>query len=45
MALRVGVDLQIFHILAKKEGESMSAAELAAETKAEELLISMCWSP
>lgn len=38
-AIRVAVDLGIFHKLVAKQGAPISAAELAEECKAEELLI------
>ena len=40
MSLRLGVDLGIFHILVDNKGKPVSATEIAAQSKAEELLIS-----
>lgn len=40
MSLRLGVDLGIFHILVDNNGKPVSATEIAAQSKAEELLIS-----
>ena len=40
MALRVGIDLRLFHILVEENGTAISAAELAQRCKAETLLIS-----
>lgn len=45
MALRVGIDLRLFHILVEENGTAISAAELAQRCKAETLLISMCYLP
>ncbi len=42
MSLRLGIDLRIFHILVDSNGEPVSATEIATQSKAEELLISMC---
>ncbi|CAD6579776.1 MAG: hypothetical protein ASARMPRED_009245 [Alectoria sarmentosa] len=39
MSLRLGVDLGIFHILVDNNGKPVSATEIAAQSKAEELLI------
>jgi len=39
MALRIGVDLHLFHILNDKHGRPVSADELAKEAKSEVLLI------
>lgn len=45
MALRVGIDLCLFHILVEKNGTAISAVELAQRCKAETLLISICNPP
>ena len=45
MALRVGIDLRLFHILVEKNGSAISAVELAQRCKAETLLISICYPP
>ena len=39
MALRVGTDLRLFHILVENNGTAMSAVDLAQRCNAETLLI------
>ncbi len=45
MALRVGIDLRLFHILVEENGTAISAVELTQRYKAETLLISICYPP
>ena len=45
MALRIGVDLRLFHILNNKQGLSLSADELSREAKSEFLLTGMNLEP
>ena len=45
MALRVGIDLRLFHILVEKNGTAISAVELAQRCKAETLLTTTCYPP
>ena len=45
MALRVGIDLRLFHILVEEDGTAISAVELAQRCKAETLIISTCYLP
>ena len=45
MALRVGIDLRLFHILVEENGAAISVAELAQRCKVESLLINMWYSP
>ena len=45
MALRVGIDLRLFHILVEENGTVISAVELAQRCKADVLLISTCYLP
>ena len=45
MALRVGIDLRLFHILVEENGNPISAVELAQRCEAETLLISTCYQP
>ena len=39
MSLRIAAQLRLFYILAERDGKPISAAELAKESDAEELLI------
>jgi len=39
MSLRVGIDLKLFHLLDKSNGNPLSAEELAEKSNAEVLLI------
>ena len=45
MALRVGIDLRLFHILVENNGTAISAVELAQRCNAETLLIGICYPP
>ena len=39
MSLRVAAQLRLFYVLAERDGKAISAAELAKESNADELLI------
>ena len=45
IALRVGIDLHLFHILVEENGNAISAAELAQRYNTETSLISMWYPP